>query len=111
MYYTIQAANNKGADQTAQMRRLICAFVVHIWHKQILTWLTNFSQFKNLRENIYNNWGTILLTNKFSPIKTLTNIYIFNVVILDKALILDAFHFSMKNIEISQWKSLRSHVI
>ena len=25
--------NNKGADQTARMRRLICAFVVHIWHK------------------------------------------------------------------------------
>ena len=30
--YTIQAANNKGADQTAQMRRLICTFVVRIWH-------------------------------------------------------------------------------
>ena len=27
---TIQAANNKGADQTAWMRGLICAFVVHI---------------------------------------------------------------------------------
>ena len=27
------AANNKGADQTVRrMRRLICAFVVHIWH-------------------------------------------------------------------------------
>ena len=26
--------NNKGADQTARMRRLICAFVVHIWHRQ-----------------------------------------------------------------------------
>ena len=25
--------NNKGASQTAQMRRLICAFVVSIWHK------------------------------------------------------------------------------
>ena len=24
---------NKGADQTARMRRLICTFVVHIWHK------------------------------------------------------------------------------
>ena len=29
-HYTIQAANNKGADQTEQMRRLICAFVIHI---------------------------------------------------------------------------------
>ena len=26
--------NNKGADQTAWLRRLICAFVVRIWHKQ-----------------------------------------------------------------------------
>ena len=25
--------NNKGADQTAWMRRLTCAFVVHMWHK------------------------------------------------------------------------------
>ena len=29
-YYTIQAANNKSADQTAQMRRLICTLVVGI---------------------------------------------------------------------------------
>ena len=33
-----QAANNKGADQTAQMRRLICTFVVRIWHKQVFSW-------------------------------------------------------------------------
>ena len=26
-------SENKGADQTARMRRLICAFVVCIWHK------------------------------------------------------------------------------
>ena len=37
-YYTIQAANNKGADRTAWMRRLICAFVVRIWHKQVFSW-------------------------------------------------------------------------
>ena len=30
-YYTIKSANNKGAEQTARMRRLICAFVVRIW--------------------------------------------------------------------------------
>ena len=35
--------NNKGADQTARMRRLICAFVVHIWHKQILSWRRSFT--------------------------------------------------------------------
>ena len=27
-YLTFQIANDKGADQTARMRRLICAFVV-----------------------------------------------------------------------------------
>ena len=30
--------NNKGADQTAWMRRLIWAFVVHIWHKEFFSW-------------------------------------------------------------------------
>ena len=34
-FITIQAANNKGADQIEWMRRLICAFVVHIWQKQV----------------------------------------------------------------------------
>ena len=29
---------NKGADQTAQMCRLISAFVVRIWHKQVFSW-------------------------------------------------------------------------
>ena len=42
LYYTILAANNKGADKTARMRRLICAFVVsspepkaHLWDYRI----------------------------------------------------------------------------
>ena len=38
MYYAIQAVNNKGADQTVRMRRLISAFVVHIWNKQVFSW-------------------------------------------------------------------------
>ena len=33
-YYT----NNKDADQTVRMRRLICVFVVRIWYKQVLSW-------------------------------------------------------------------------
>ena len=33
MCYTIEAGNNKGADQTVQMRRLICTLDVRIWHK------------------------------------------------------------------------------
>ena len=28
-----KAANNKGADQTVRMHRLICAFVIRIWHR------------------------------------------------------------------------------
>ena len=28
---------NKGVDQTVQMHRLICAFVVRIWFKQIFS--------------------------------------------------------------------------
>ena len=36
-YYTIWAANNKGADQTARMCRLISASVVHIWYKQVFS--------------------------------------------------------------------------
>ena len=35
-YY--EAANNKGADQTARMRRLICTFVVRIGQKQVFSW-------------------------------------------------------------------------
>ena len=30
--------NNKGADQTVRMRRLICAFVVRTWQKQVFSW-------------------------------------------------------------------------
>ena len=30
--------NNKGADHTARVRRLICAFVVRIWQKQVFSW-------------------------------------------------------------------------
>ena len=28
-YFTVHIVNNKRADQTARMRRLVCAFVVH----------------------------------------------------------------------------------
>ena len=37
-YYTNKAVNNKDADQTAQMRRLICIFVVRIWQKQVFSY-------------------------------------------------------------------------
>ena len=32
-YFTFQIANNKGADQTARMRRLVCTFVVRKSHR------------------------------------------------------------------------------
>ena len=35
--------NNKGADQTARMHRLICAFVVCIWQKQVFSWRSSYS--------------------------------------------------------------------
>ena len=43
-YYTIHAANNKGADQAARMRRVICAFVVRIWHKQVFSWRGSYNK-------------------------------------------------------------------
>ena len=43
-YYTMQAANNKGADQTARMHRLICTFVVRIWHKQVFSWRCSYNK-------------------------------------------------------------------
>ena len=46
--------NNKGANQIVQIRRLICAFVVPIWHKQAFSW----------RSSYYtgNNWKSLNLT-------------------------------------------------
>ena len=41
-YYTIYGVNNKGADQTARMHRLICIFIVRIWHKQVLSWHSSY---------------------------------------------------------------------
>ena len=58
-YYTIQAANNKGADQTARMRRLICTFVVRIWQKQVFSWRGSYlvktycKKFENFRHLKY----------------------------------------------------------
>ena len=43
-YHSVLAANNKGADQSARMRRLICAFVVRRLHKThfLMAWLMSF---------------------------------------------------------------------
>ena len=37
------AANNKGADQTARIHRLICALVVRTWRKWFISWLCDES--------------------------------------------------------------------
>ena len=42
MYSTIQEVNSKGADQIAQMRRLISTFVVRISQKQVFSWRGSF---------------------------------------------------------------------
>ena len=36
-YNTFQGANNKGTHQTSRMRRLVCAFVVHMRQSQVLS--------------------------------------------------------------------------
>ena len=38
-------SKNKGANQTARMRRLICAFVVRIWQKQVFSWRGSYCFF------------------------------------------------------------------
>ena len=43
MIYNL-GSENKGADQTVRMRRLICAFVVRIWHKQVFSWRGSYHQ-------------------------------------------------------------------
>ena len=37
IYFTFQIVNNKGADQTVMMRRLVCAFVVRKQQSQVFS--------------------------------------------------------------------------
>ena len=66
-YYTIQAANNIGADQTAQICRLISAFVVPIWHKQVflMMWLKWY----------YYGVSTDLIWRSVSPVDSYFSMY------------------------------------
>ena len=57
-------SNNKGADQTAWMRRLICAFVVRIGQKQVFSWRGSYADLKLRFIYFYNinlPWHVILL--------------------------------------------------
>ena len=47
-YYTFQKINNKGADQTAQICRLVCAFVIHIQQSQVFSHMIWASMWENL---------------------------------------------------------------
>ena len=49
----------KGADQTARMRRLICEFIVRIWHKQVFSWRGS-----NMLKDFKNASPTILKQDK-----------------------------------------------
>ena len=70
-YHSDLAANNKGTDQTARMRRLICAFVVCIWHKThfLMAWLIYKYQislllhvFDKSRIDINFSWKQLIIT-------------------------------------------------
>ena len=53
-------SKNKGADQTAPMRRLICAFVVRIWHKThfLMAWLKYILQDKSSARSTFMPWSS-----------------------------------------------------
>ena len=52
--------NNKGADQTAGMRRLIYAFVVHIGQKQVFSWWGLYKQSSKINQAILSSKTYIL---------------------------------------------------
>ena len=56
-YYSFQKVNNKVADQTARICRLLCNFVVHIQQSGFLALRSN----RSLVETINDNFSTFLL--------------------------------------------------
>ena len=65
-YYSVLAANNKGADQTTRMHRLICTFVVRIWHKThfLMAWLICIMHVRNWQ--MWNTFSSHDLTVQLS---------------------------------------------
>ena len=61
--------NNKSADQTARIRRLICAFVVRIWQKQVFSGRGSYDS-----ETICPNWEILRNPLKSFKIKSLKNV-------------------------------------
>ena len=68
MYYTTSAVNNKGAQQTVWMRRLICAFIVRTWHRTnfLMKWLVLDMQTPIINKHFIKNFATV---NKSTKIK------------------------------------------
>ena len=60
--------NNKGADQTARMHRLICAFVVRTWQKQVSSWRGSFIPFATFPQILPPN--TPIILHRLNPAKT-----------------------------------------
>ena len=46
----MQGANNKGAEQTARMRRLVCALVVRLQQSQIFSLVSQLTQYLEEQE-------------------------------------------------------------
>ena len=72
-YYPIYIVNNKGADQTAWMRRLMCTFVVCIWHKIgfLMTRLSCIGYWSLPLPNISSSactWGCCLRNDLFAEL-------------------------------------------
>ena len=53
--------NNKGADQTARMCRLICGFVVRIWQKQVFSWRGSYGFRQKIAEFTVTNFRPYLI--------------------------------------------------
>ena len=53
-YYTMLVASNKCTDQIARMCKLICAFVVRIWQKQVLSWRVSYKNLSWLSDGGHN---------------------------------------------------------
>ena len=64
--------NNKGADQTVRMCRLIGTVIVCIWHKQFFSWRGSFNRYKqgviclNSQSDVYFHWNQFYLSHIFS---------------------------------------------
>ena len=50
---SVETLRQQHSEFTVQMRRLICAFVVRIWQKQVFSWRGSIVDWNKLQENSY----------------------------------------------------------